>query len=279
MANGGPVDINVGGVVYSTTVGTLTKKPDSRLGRMFRGGAPEEGTAAADGGGGGGAKLTHNGKVFVDRDGVLFRYVLDYLRSEKLILPENFQERERLKQEAEFYQLTDLVQCIEALSQPHRHASLRSPRSPLSPAALNSNGNPQGGLPSAVGIAGQETGYITIGYRGTFAFGRDGAMADVKFRKLLRILVAGRVSLCKEVFGETLNESRDPDRGDTDRYTSRFFLKHPFLEQAFDMLLDAGFRMVGSCGAGTNSAGDVKPGMDSEECKWLHYNEFAFCRP
>ena len=36
-------------------------------------------------------------------------------------------------------------------------------------------------------------GTIVIGYRGTFAFGRDG-LADVKFRKLTRILVHGRVS-------------------------------------------------------------------------------------
>ena len=80
-------------------------------------------------------------------------------------------------------------------------------------------------------------GYITVGYRGTFAFGRDG-LADVQFRKLMRIIVCGKVSLCREAFKETLNESRDPDRGQGDRYTSRFFLKHNFLEQAFDMLLD-----------------------------------------
>jgi hypothetical protein len=41
-------------------------------------------------------------------------------------------------------------------------------------------------------------GYIVVGYRGTFAFGRD--MSDVKFRKLNRILVHGKVGLCKEVF-------------------------------------------------------------------------------
>jgi hypothetical protein len=75
------------------------------------------------------------------------------------------------------------------------------------------------------------------------AFGRDG-LADVKFRKISRILVCGRVHLCREVFGETLNESRDPDHGQTDRYTSRFFLKHTFLEQAFDMLSEASFYMV-----------------------------------
>lgn len=44
---------------------------------------------------------------------------------------------------------------------------------------------------------------------------------------------------------DTLNESRDPDRGlDGDRYTSRYFLKHSSLEQAFDQLCASGFRMV-----------------------------------
>lgn len=82
-----------------------------------------------------------------------------------------------------------------------------------------------------------------IGYRGSFQFGKDG-LADVKFRKLSRILVCGRVSLCRDVFGETLNESRDPDHGQAERYTSRFFLKHSFLEQAFDMLVEQGFKLV-----------------------------------
>lgn len=85
--------------------------------------------------------------------------------------------------------------------------------------------------------------------------------------------------ICREVFGDTLNESRDPDRGTSDRYSARFFLKHSFIEQAFDALQDAGFRMVGACGSGTNSSGEAKPGMDSEENRWSHYNEFAFCRP
>ena len=82
------------------------------------------------------------------------------------------------------------------------------------------------------------------------------------------------------MFGETLNENRDPDHsGQTDRYTARFFLKHTFLEQAIDMLLDAGFRCIASCGSGTSgSAADLKPGMDTEEARWNHYNEFVFFR-
>ncbi|KAF7284309.1 hypothetical protein GWI33_022293, partial [Rhynchophorus ferrugineus] len=119
---------------------------------------------------------------------------------------------------------------------------------------------------------------ITVGYRGSFQFGKDG-LADVKFRKLTKILVSGRVALCREVFGETLNESRDPDHGQVERYTSRFFLKHSFLEQAFDMLVEQGFKMVGSCGSGTaGGAAELKPGVDAEENRWSHYNEFVFVR-
>ena len=244
------------------------------------------------------------------------RYILDYLRNLKLVLPENFHEKERLKQEAEFFSLPNLVKVIDA-SSTHKSRVAFSP-SPdsnskeninsgggggggklLTPQAnvtastnlrkQNSNDSTSGGgsklgpvdesglspSPSPVGDRG--SGFITIGYRGTFAFGRDG-LADVKFRKLTRIIVCGKVSLCREVFKDTLNESRDPDRGDSDRYTCRFFLKHTFLEQAFDMLQEEGFVLVASCGSGTNSAGEIKPGQDSEEAKWYHYNEFIFER-
>lgn len=54
----------------------------------------------------------------------------------------------------------------------------------------------------------------------------------MKFRKLHRILVCGRVTLCREVFGDSLNESRDPGGPDDgERYTSRLYLKHQCLER------------------------------------------------
>ena len=56
------------------------------------------------------------------------------------------------------------------------------------------------------------------------------------------------------MFGDTLNESRDPDRGGQDRYSSRFFLKHTSLEQCFDMLLDQGFILAGCSGTGTSTS-------------------------
>ena len=84
-------------------------------------------------------------------------------------------------------------------------------------------------------------------------------MSDVKFRKLTRILVHGKINICKEVFKDTLNDSRDPDRGnDGDRYTARYFLKHTILEQAFDQLCEAGFKMVGCCASGTSAPADFE---------------------
>ena len=251
------VELNVGGVFYTTSLSTLRREGESLLGQIFNGSSKVK------------VQKDAKGKYFIDRDGVLFRYVLDYLRNQKIVLPENFHEKERLKQEAEHYQIPNLVKMLSgSISAPKTLGQLQHTKIPP---ITNSNSM------SPVNADGKAPGYITVGYRGTFAFGRDG-LADVKFRKLSRIIICGKVSLCREVFKDTLNESRDPDRGDSDRYTVRFFLKHNFLEQAFDMLAEEGFRLVGSCGSGTSNAGEVKAGMDTEEAKWQHYNEFIFER-
>ncbi|KAK6173607.1 BTB/POZ domain-containing protein KCTD16 [Patella vulgata] len=248
------LELNVGGVFYTTTLDTLCKEPTGLLAQTF---SPESSTNNL--------LRDSKGKYFIDRDGVLFRYVLDYLRNLKIVLPENFQEKERLKLEAEYFQLPEMLKGLLMTAS-------SSQLSPLSAACLT------GYSPANIPISsGKPPGYISIGYRGTFAFGRDG-LADVKFRKLSRIIVSGKVSLCQEVFKETLNESRDPDRGGLDRYTARYFLKHTFLEQAFDALQEEGFVMVGSAASGTNGAGEMKPGLDTEEAKWQHYNEFVFER-
>lgn len=232
------VELNVGGVFYTTTLSTLTSEVDSNLSAIFSEKLK--------------LKKDAKGKYFLDRDGVLFRYVLDFLRNQALVLPEGFRERDRLVQEADFYGLTNLKKAI------NEHVST---------------------TPTTTTVLSSKRGYITVGYRGSFAFGRDG-LADVKFRKISRILICGRVALCRDVFGDTLNESRDPDHGISDRYTSRFFLKHSYIEQAFDMLQEQGFKLVASCGSGTagGSAEQLKPGVDLEENRWNHYNEFAFVR-
>ncbi|XP_071485391.1 BTB/POZ domain-containing protein KCTD8-like [Diadema antillarum] len=237
------VELNVGGQSYTTALSTLTKDRDSLLAELFTG-RSESGLLHRD----------SRGRYFIDRDGQLFRYILDYLRTHKLLLPEDFTEVSRLYEEARFYRLAGLMSMLGSSGHTNAAASANS-------------------LPTN-GASGKAAGFLTIGYRGTFAFGRDG-LADVKFRKVYRILVSGKVSLAREVFGDTLNESRDPDRGQSSRYSARFYLKHIYLEQAFDLLAATGFRFISCCASGTSAL--VGP-PETEESKWHHYNEFVFQR-
>ncbi|XP_030634360.1 BTB/POZ domain-containing protein KCTD6a isoform X2 [Chanos chanos] len=93
-----PVTLNVGGHLYTTSLSTLQRYPDSLLSAMFSGDFP----IARD----------SQGNYFIDRDGTLFRYVLNFLRTSELTLPYNFKEIELLRKEADFYQIEPLVQCL-----------------------------------------------------------------------------------------------------------------------------------------------------------------------
>ncbi|XP_075239215.1 BTB/POZ domain-containing protein KCTD12-like [Convolutriloba macropyga] len=279
------VELNVGGQVYTTALSTLTRENTSLLGIIFSGKSKTP------------PLRDTRGRYFLDRDGHLFRFILDYLRNTKLVLPEEFAEKDRLQVEAEYYRLPGLVESIRrarggGASRGEKDSGSGGPgaanRSQQQDSTTkgnkaqsnNSNASAYDSNQNADGSSADNStdGFITVGYRGTFAFGRDG-LADVQFRKLMRIIVCGKVSLCREVFKDTLNESRDPDRGQGDRYTSRFFLKHNFLEQAFDMLQQAGFALSSSCATAANGMRQTgNPEQESEEDRWLHYNEFIFQR-
>ncbi|KAK6034684.1 K+ channel tetramerization domain protein [Cooperia oncophora] len=218
------IELNVGGTHYSTIRRTLMKEPDTLLYRIASSSTSSLPKAII--------QLDKN-KYFIDRDGQLFSHILNYLRTEKLILPEGFADVARLKNEIEFYEIEKLRTAL---------GPQLTTLTPMKPKLSNGAFYP----------INETGGYITLGYRGTFAFGRDG-QADVKFRKLHRILVCGRATLCREVFGETLNESRDPGGPDDgERYTSRLYLKHQCLERACDVMAEKGFKLVATCCSGAN---------------------------
>lgn len=251
------VELNVGGQVYVTRHSTLLSVPDSTLATMFSPG--RAGPAARQ------LPRDSRARFFIDRDGFLFRYVLDYLRDKQLALPEHFPEKERLLREAEYFQLGDLVKLLSP--KVTKQSSLNDEGCQSDLEDSNSQGSSDRLQRAALD---KRSGFLTVGYRGSYTTVRDN-QADAKFRRVARIMVCGRIALAKEVFGETLNESRDPDRP-PEKYTSRFYLKFTYLEQAFDRLSEAGFHMV-ACNS-TGTAAFINQYRDDKI--WSSYTEYIF---
>ncbi|XP_035281117.1 BTB/POZ domain-containing protein KCTD8-like [Anguilla anguilla] len=257
------VELNVGGQVYVTRLSTLVSVPDTTLHAMFARRPPRE------------LPRDSRGRFFIDRDGFLFRYVLDFLRDRQLVLPEHFPEKERLQREAEHFQLGELLRQLAPRVAKQGSLNDEGCQSDIEDSSQSSDlarAN-TGAAAAAVAAADKKSGFITVGYRGSYTMVRDN-QADAKFRRVARIMVCGRIALAKEVFGETLNESRDPDRP-PEKYTSRFYLKFTHLEQAFDRLSEAGFHMV-ACNS-TGTAAFVN--QYREDKVWSSYTEYIFFRP
>ena len=89
------IKLNVGGQHFTTSLQTLTKDTGSMLHAMF--------SERFD------TKPAKDGSYFIDRDGTHFRYILNYLRTGRLILPEDKLVRKELLEEAEFYQIRGIV--------------------------------------------------------------------------------------------------------------------------------------------------------------------------
>ena len=92
------IKVNVGGNIYTTTRSTLTRYPNFMLGAMFSGRMP--------------TTKDEDGNYWIDGNGDMFRYVLDFLRRGCLTLPVNFQGHELLEKEADFYQIPELIEGI-----------------------------------------------------------------------------------------------------------------------------------------------------------------------
>ncbi len=96
------VKLNVGGHHFTTTRATLTSHPDSVLAKMFSDPNP--------------AMMDEEGRYFIDRDGKVFKVLLEYLRSHRLV---NLGvSEERIKLEAEFFGLDKLFNDLSQDIQP-----------------------------------------------------------------------------------------------------------------------------------------------------------------
>lgn len=88
-----PVHIDVGGTIYTSSLETLTKYADSRLGKLFTGNIP----IVLD-------SLKQH--YFIDRDGRMFRHILNFMRNSKLLIPDNFADLDLLLEEARYFDIS-----------------------------------------------------------------------------------------------------------------------------------------------------------------------------
>ncbi|KAL0480371.1 BTB/POZ domain-containing protein [Acrasis kona] len=105
------VEFNVGGIIYATSRDTLLKDASRREGFL------KYLKKCSD----------NNGKIFIDRDGEYFKYILNYLRDGVYaILPEAGTElHSRLIIECKYYNLTDLSTFMG--KRPHKHSRRSTP--------------------------------------------------------------------------------------------------------------------------------------------------------
>eukprot|EP00058_Branchiostoma_floridae_P002084 XP_002587572.1 hypothetical protein BRAFLDRAFT_95712 [Branchiostoma floridae] len=100
MSSNDIVHLIVGGHIYTTTRSTLARYGPSELSTMVPQ-APLRGRGRAQGSSA--ALRDDQRRYFIDRDGTVFRHVLNFLRIGELVLPDEFREYDLLEKEAEYY--------------------------------------------------------------------------------------------------------------------------------------------------------------------------------
>ena len=99
------VKLDVGGQVFSTSLSTLRRDPDSMLAVMFSGRHE---------------LVEEDGTFFLDRDGTYFRHILNFLRDgfQPDTLPQDEAALRQIQAEANYYQLSGLVEAVERILNP-----------------------------------------------------------------------------------------------------------------------------------------------------------------
>eukprot|EP01084_Bolivina_argentea_P211394 359606_1 len=98
LSSGEPIMLNIGGIKYSTSLITLSSDTNSILYKMF-----DEKWSL---------KPNNDGSYFIDRNGENFKYILDFLRTHKLNIPDNIYLINHLILEAEYYYLSSLKRSL-----------------------------------------------------------------------------------------------------------------------------------------------------------------------
>lgn len=237
-----PVHIDVGGTIYTSSLETLTKHPESKLARMFNGSIP----IVLD-------SLKQH--YFIDRDGKNFRHILNFLRTNRLCIPDNFDEVDLLLEEARYYDISAMVKALE-----HHRRQVPGSTTPID------------GVRSSSSVAATTT---------TNRNGHDDSTPDEHGYQCLalnispdlgeRVMMSGERTVVEDIFPEIAPALMDTRSGvawnmSDARHVIRFplngYCKLNSL-QAITRLLNQGFKVVASSGGGVEGQ---------------QFSEYIFCR-
>ncbi|UYV77728.1 KCTD15 [Cordylochernes scorpioides] len=257
-----PVHIDVGGTIYTSSLETLTKHlllcililcllfdnggvcrhSDSRLARMFNGSIP----IVLD-------SLKQH--YFIDRDGKMFRHILNFLRTNSLAIPEDFSELELLLEEARFYDIPPLVKMLEGLKKERKRNSISNSNN-LNGKINNSHYNSSSQPNTRHSNHHMQDGRVSPDCR------NDGGEYQCLALNISpdlgeRLVLSGERALVEDVFPEICQALMDGRSGVAWNQDSKHVIRFPLNGycklnslQTITRLLNHGFRIMASNGGG-----------------------------
>ncbi|XP_058790553.1 BTB/POZ domain-containing protein Tiwaz isoform X2 [Phymastichus coffea] len=245
-----PVHIDVGGTIYTSSLETLTKYPDSRLAKLFNGSIP----IVLD-------SLKQH--YFIDRDGGMFRHILNFMRNSRLLIPDNFADLDLLLEEARYFDIAPMIRQLEQM----KKERIKNGGSPLSSTpspppdqqtSLNrrdATGSSASGISNNIGRSTPTNSQQDTKLR---AETYECVALHVSPDLGERVMLSGGRTLLDEVFPETTQAVLEARSGVAwHQQDARHVIRFPLngycklnSVQAITRLLNAGFRVVASNGGG-----------------------------
>ncbi|XP_050733108.1 BTB/POZ domain-containing protein Tiwaz-like isoform X2 [Eriocheir sinensis] len=244
-----PVHIDVGGSIYTSSLETLTRYPESRLARLFNGSIP----IVLD-------SLKQH--YFIDRDGKMFRHILNYMRHGRMLLPDDFSDHDLLLEEARYFEIDGLVKQVEEMKKARldnrkNSSSHLSSSSSLTQSSTNSSSIRQ--KPLANGIKKEDEGH-----------GYDVIALNICPDLGERVMLSGERCVIEELFPEVAQAMMDARSSLAWNHDHRFIIRFPLngyckltSMQAIQRLLNSCFTLVTSNGGGVEGQ---------------QFSEYLFCR-
>ncbi|CAK9803552.1 BTB/POZ domain-containing protein Tiwaz [Anthophora plagiata] len=239
-----PVHIDVGGTIYTSSLETLTKYPESRLAKLFNGSIP----IVLD-------SLKQH--YFIDRDGGMFRHILNFMRNSRLLIPDNFADLDLLLEEARYFDIAPMCRQLEQM----KKERIKNGSATMTTMSSSSPSPPPGNQ-----LDNRGTGCTTIpcnrdsdkirANEGNCSY--ECVALHVSPDLGERVMLSGGRALLDEVFPETTQAVIDARSGVAwHQQDARHVIRFPLngycklnSVQAITRLLNAGFRVVASNGGG-----------------------------